>query len=97
MELVFLLIIILALWITNFLAFKISGRNKTKRIWAGVIILLLSPGVFFLTGISVSPFDPGGFGTGLLMVSYSSLFAVNGLIFIIIGLFTPKFHTGSLR
>lgn len=97
MELVFLLIIIIALWITNFIAFKISGRNKTKRIWSGVITLLLSPVIFFVTGISVSPFDPGGFGTGLLMVSYSLLFAVNGLTIIIIGLFTPKSKTASLR
>ncbi|OMC89027.1 hypothetical protein BK128_03590 [Viridibacillus sp. FSL H7-0596] len=90
MEVIFLLIIVIALCLSNFIAFKISGKNKKKRIWAGIIILLLTPLVFFITGISVSPFDPGGFGTGILMVSYSFLFAVNGIIIIIIGLFTKK-------
>ncbi|WP_409303927.1 hypothetical protein [Peribacillus sp. SCS-155] len=65
-----------------------------RRIWAGVIILLLTPLVFFLTGVSVSPFDPGGFGTGMLMVAYSFFFAVNGIIIIIIGIFTKKSLNG---
>jgi hypothetical protein len=89
-EIIFLLIIVIALCLTNFIAFKISGKNKKKRIWAGIIILLLTPLVFFVTGISISPFDPGGFGTGMLMVSYSFLFALNGIIVIIIGMFTQK-------
>ncbi|MBD8034889.1 hypothetical protein [Solibacillus merdavium] len=84
------LIIVIALCLTNLIAFKISGKNKKKRIWAGIIVLLLTPLVFFLTGISLSPFDPGGFGTGMMMVLYSFLFAVNGIIIIIIGLFTKK-------
>jgi hypothetical protein len=90
MEIIFLLIILLVLGITNFIAFKVSGKNRKKRIWAGLIILLLTPLVFFVTGISVSPFDPSGFGTGMLMVSYSFLFAINGIIIIIIGIFTKR-------
>lgn len=70
-EVIFLLMIVIALGLTNLIAFKISGKNKKKRIWAGLIILLLTPLVFIVTGISISPFDPGGFGTGMLMVSYS--------------------------
>ncbi|MER1956793.1 MAG: hypothetical protein ABS942_05395 [Solibacillus sp.] len=89
-EVILVLIIVIALCLTNLIAFKISGKNKKKRIWAGIIVLLLSPLVLFLTGISLSPFDPGGFGTGMWMLIYSFLFAVNGIIIIIIGLFTKK-------
>ncbi|MEK3886617.1 hypothetical protein [Bacillus sp. FSL K6-3431] len=66
----------------------ITGKNRKKRIWVGLIILLLTPLVFFFTGISVSPFDLGGFGTGMLMVSYSFLFAINRIVIIIIGVIT---------
>lgn len=89
-EVLFLLVFSIALCLTNFIAFKISGKNKRKRIWAGLIILLLTPVVFGVTGISVSPFDPGGFGTGMFMVLFSFLFALNGIIIIIIGMFTPR-------
>lgn len=89
-EVILVLIIVIALCLTNLIAFKISGKNKKKRMWAGIIVLLLSPLVLFLTGISLSPFDPGGFGTGMWMLIYSFLFAVNGIIIIIIGLFTKK-------
>ncbi|MGN7478774.1 hypothetical protein ACTHOQ_13050 [Solibacillus silvestris] len=89
-EVILVLIIVIALCLTNLIAFKISGKNKKKRIWAGIIILLLSPLVLFLTGIILSPFDPGGFGTGMWMLIYSVLFAVNGIIIIITGLFTKK-------
>jgi len=38
----------------------------------------------------LSPFDPGGFGTGLYSVLNTFLFFVNGITIIIIGLFTKS-------
>ncbi len=63
------------------------SKNKKKRIWSGVICILLTPAVFFLTGLSVSPFDPYGFGTGIIMMIYGAFFALNGIGIIVTGLF----------
>lgn len=87
---IILLIFFIVLGITNLMAFKIAGKNKRKRIWAGIIVLLLTPLVFFITYASVSPFDPGGFATGMLMVFFSFLFVLNGTIIIVIGIFTQR-------
>jgi hypothetical protein len=81
------LIIMTILALTNILVMKISGKNKKKRIWCGVACLLLTPVVFILTGLSVSPFDPYGFGTGMLMMIYGVFFALNGVGIIVTGLF----------
>ena len=81
------LIIMTILALTNILVMKISGKNKKKRIWSGIICILLTPLVFFLTGLSVSPFDPYGFGTGMLMMIYGAFFALNGVGVIVTGLF----------
>jgi hypothetical protein len=84
---VLLFIIMTILVLTNFTVMKISGKNKKKRIWSGVICILLTPAVFFLTGLSVSPFDPYGFGTGIIMMIYGAFFALNGIGIIVTGLF----------
>ncbi|MCR8850342.1 hypothetical protein NQ095_18145 [Rossellomorea sp. SC111] len=73
--------------VTNIMVIKISGKNKKKRIWSGVACLLLTPVVIILTGLSVSPFDPYGFGTGMLMMIYGAFFALNGVGVIVTGLF----------
>ncbi|MGG3912921.1 hypothetical protein [Rossellomorea vietnamensis] len=85
----FLLVVIIMtiLALTNIMVIKISGKNKKKRIWSGIICILLTPVVFFLTGLSVSPFDPYGFGTGMLMMIYGAFFALNGVGVIVTGLF----------
>ncbi|WP_155894960.1 hypothetical protein [Bacillus sp. 123MFChir2] len=86
----FIFIIIGILSITNFIVFKIAERNKKKRIWSGIIVVLLTPIIFFSTGFVVSFFDPAGWGTAMLMISYSLLFAINGIMIIVIGLFTKR-------
>ena len=88
-EALFILIILLGLGITNFIVFQFSG-TKQKRIFAGVIVLLLAPVVFFITFLSVAPFDPGGFGTGMISILYATLFILNGLVIIVIGVFTKS-------
>jgi len=85
----FLLIgIIITLGITNYIVFKFSGQYKNRRIGSGVVLLLITPIVFFVTMGVVSRFDSGGFGTGLFSVLNTFLFFVNGIVIIIIGLFT---------
>ncbi|WP_042351422.1 hypothetical protein [Bacillus massiliigorillae] len=88
MELLFFLIILVLLGITNVLVFKISGDSKRKRIWSGIVVMLLSPIVFFVTFSSVIPFDSGGFGAAMIAMMYSFLFFINGIIVVLIGLFT---------
>ncbi|MBW3113680.1 MULTISPECIES: hypothetical protein [Bacillaceae] len=85
----FLLVMMLVtiLLFTNFLVVKVSGSSKKKRIWAGVTCFLLSPLIMLVTGLSVSPFDPYGFGTGMTMLIYGTFCALNGLRIIVVGLF----------
>ena len=87
---IFLLGIIVMLGITNFIVFKFSRQNKNRRICSGVVLILVTPIVFFGTMAIVSPFDPGGFGTGLFCILNTFLFLVNGITIIIIGLFTSS-------
>ena len=89
-ESLFLIGIILVLGIANFIAFKISGKIKKRRIWVGVVIILITPIVFFVTMAIISQFDSGGFGMGLFSVLNTFLFFVNGIVIIIIGLFTNR-------
>ncbi|MGD6847807.1 hypothetical protein [Rossellomorea aquimaris] len=41
-----------------------------------------------MTGLSVSPFDPSGFGTGMVMMIYGTFFALNAIGIIVVGWFT---------
>ena len=82
--------IILTLVLTNYIVFKFSRQNKNRRIWSGVVLILITPIVFFVTMGILSPFDPGGFGTGMYSVLNTFLFFVNGITIIIIGLFTKS-------
>ncbi|PFA67677.1 hypothetical protein CN378_09125 [Bacillus sp. AFS015802] len=82
-----LIIIMTILALTNFTVVKLSGKNKKKRIWSGFVCVVLTPAVFILTGLSVSPFDPYGFGTGMIMMIYGIFFALNGVGIIVTGLF----------
>ena len=82
------MIIMTVLALTDYTIMKVTGQDKKKRIWAGVICLLLTPVVFILTGLSVSPFDPSGFGTGMVMMIYGTFFALNAIGIIGVGLFT---------
>lgn len=93
MEALFLLIIVFVLGISNFIALRVSGNSRKKRIWSGVIFLILTPIIFFITAISISPFDPYGFGTGIISGLYAILFFINGIIVIFIGLLTKSKST----
>ncbi|MGM0830269.1 MAG: hypothetical protein ACQEU4_18760 [Bacillota bacterium] len=90
MEALFLVILVLALGMSNFVAFKVSGMNRKKRILSGAIFIISSPIIFFITAVSISPFDPYGFGTGIISGVYSILFFINGIVILIIGLITKS-------
>ena len=80
--------IIATLVLINFLVFTFTRKSKKRRIWSGLVVILLTPIVFFVTMETLSPFDPGGFGAALLSILNTFLFFVNGIAIIIIGLFT---------
>ena len=90
MEVLFLLVIIMVLWLTNHLAFKFAGKNKTRRILSGLAVVLFAPVIYYLTFAAVGPFDPGGFGTAMVSLFYGFLFFLNGIVIITIGLFTKN-------
>lgn len=89
-EYLLLIGIILTLGITNYFVFKFSKKNKNRRIGSGIVLILITPLVFFVTMAIVSQVDSGGFGIGLFSVLNTFLFFVNGIAIIIIGLFTSK-------
>ncbi len=93
MAALFLFIILLVLGFANFITFKISKTNRKKRIWSGVIFIILTPIIFFATAVSISPFDPYGFGTGIISILYATVFFINGIVIIFIGLLTKNAST----
>lgn len=90
MVFIFLFVFIVVVGLTNTAVFKLAGKHRGRRLWSGLILILLSPIVFFITIAAIGPFDSGGFGKGLFAVLYGSVFFMNGLIMIMIGLFTAK-------
>ncbi|MBN8191265.1 hypothetical protein JI667_03805 [Bacillus sp. NTK074B] len=84
---VLLLMIVTVLAFTNLIVVKVSGSSKKKRIWSGIACFLLSPLIMLVTGFSLSPFDPYGFGTGMVMLIYGIFFALNGLRIMVVGYF----------
>ena len=80
--------IIVTIVLINFIVFKFTTKSKKRRIWSGLVVILLTPIVFFVTMETLSPFDPGGFGAALISMLNTFLFFVNGIVIIIIGLFT---------
>ena len=64
----------------NYFSIKLSVKNVKKRIWAGVVFLLLTPFVFFTTLFFVQIWDESGWGAGILAVTFTGIYIVNGLI-----------------
>lgn len=67
----------------NYYAFKKSAGSIKRRLWAGVIFLVLTPLIFFGTAIFVSIFDEGGWGAGILAVFFTALYILNGIIILL--------------
>ena len=88
MEVLFLLVIIFVIWLTNHLVFKYAGKNKKRRILSGLAVMLLAPVIYYLTFGSIAPFDLGGFGTAIVSLLYGIFFFLNGLVLIAIGILT---------
>ncbi|WP_168413098.1 hypothetical protein [Bacillus salacetis] len=77
---------------TDALVFKLSGRSLKRRVISGIVLLLLTPVIFFLTAISISPFDEAGFGAGMIAVGYAIVYFINAVIVLIWGLLTNKLY-----
>ncbi|WP_142921011.1 hypothetical protein [Mesobacillus zeae] len=64
----------------NYYAFKYSQKDIKKRIWAGIIFLLLTPMILFGTLFFAMIYDSSGWGAGILAVVATALYFLNGLI-----------------
>ncbi|QED48374.1 hypothetical protein [Cytobacillus dafuensis] len=71
---------IIAFSIINFYVFKFSQKDIKRRIWSGVIFLLLTPLIFFGTLFFVLFFDESGWGAGILTVVFTGLYIINGIL-----------------
>lgn len=80
----------------NYLAFKLSHRNIKKRVWAGVIFLLLSPLIFFGTLSFGLIFDEGGWGAGMMAVIFTGLYLLNGIV-VLLSPFGYKFLNKKIQ
>lgn len=67
----------------NYYTVKLSKGKVKKRIWGGIIFLLLTPIIFFGTLAFVGIWDEGGWGAGILAVIFTGLFIVNGVIMLL--------------
>lgn len=88
MEILFIGAILLILVLTNVIAFKWAGNNRVKRVLSGVIVILLTPLLFKISLDVIGSFDSGGFGAAAITLIYSTLFFINGIIIIFIGVAT---------
>ncbi|WP_421385335.1 hypothetical protein ACOJQI_11390 [Bacillus salacetis] len=90
-----LFLIILGIWnlgVFNFIAFKVSSNNRKKMIWSGCGFILLSPVIFYVAAVTVSYFVKHENSAGIISMIYASLYLLNGIILILIGLLSHKFH-----
>ncbi|MCA1054327.1 hypothetical protein LCM10_04950 [Rossellomorea aquimaris] len=67
----------------NVYSFKKSAGSIKRRLWAGVLFLLLTPVIFFGTLGFVLIFDEGGWGAGILAVVFTGLYILNGIIILL--------------
>ncbi|RSD28717.1 hypothetical protein [Mesobacillus subterraneus] len=65
--------------LANYFAIKHSVQNVKKRIAAGIIFLLCTPAVFFITLYIGALWDDSGWGAGIVTVIASGLYILNGL------------------
>ncbi|MGE7186201.1 hypothetical protein ACQKKK_20190 [Peribacillus sp. NPDC006672] len=70
--------------ITNVLVYFLSKDSKKRMTRFGILMLLLSPIVFYVTLEFAGKFDPGGFGAGIFGVFYGILFFINGIVYLFI-------------
>ncbi|TDL82594.1 hypothetical protein [Peribacillus frigoritolerans] len=88
MEFEFVIYIILIVFL-NIIAFQFVKQFRKERILAGITIIVLSPLVFFATLTILGEIGRGGF-QALGGILFSFAVCLNGIIILIIGLFTKK-------
>lgn len=64
----------------NLIIYYISKGNEKRKTKLGVLMLILSPVVFYGTLQFSAIFDNGGFGAGIFALLYGVLFFINGVI-----------------
>lgn len=64
--------------LANYFTIKYTKGHVKKRIWGGIIFLLLTPVIFFSTLMFVAIWDEGGWGAGFLAVIFTGLYILNG-------------------
>lgn len=69
--------------LANYFIIKHTKGHVKKRIWGGVIFLLLTPVIFFATLMFVAIWDEGGWGAGILAVIFTGLYIMNGIILLL--------------
>ncbi|QKS70311.1 hypothetical protein FLK61_26495 [Paenalkalicoccus suaedae] len=76
--------IILLIVAIDYVIFKLTDLNRTRRLIAGAIALFVLPPLAYWTSVSLlMPHDPGGFGTVSVAFLITGLFIINGIIIFI--------------
>ncbi|WP_156312085.1 hypothetical protein [Lysinibacillus contaminans] len=74
----------------NYFGIKYTRQSKRKRLWAGIISILISP-IIFLGSLGFTLlFDEGGFGAGFIAVLLTSGFVLNSIIIMFSAFFMPS-------
>jgi len=75
--------------ILNIIVFQFIKQDRTERIWAGITVIVLSPLIFFAIIMILGEIGRGGFqALGGILFSFGV--CLNGIIILIMGLFTKK-------
>ncbi|WP_280768064.1 hypothetical protein [Salipaludibacillus daqingensis] len=85
--------IIIFFIVLNLIVIKIAGEYRKGRVIAGIIVLLISPVIFYSSLFIGAQFDDGGFGTGIITLFFTTLVVLNGSIILFVGLFTKPTQT----
>lgn len=86
---VFIIIIfgLLVFGVSNTVVYFFSRAHRKRMIISGILMLLLSPLVFYATLNFAALFDPGGFGSAIFALGYGYLYLLNGIIILIVQIF----------
>ena len=80
---------IIFIGVLNIIVFQFRKKDRKERIWTGLTVIVLSPFIFFATLTILGELGRGGF-EALGGVLFSFAVCLNGILILIIGLFTKK-------
>lgn len=86
-----ILVMGITLVLLNFLVSKIAGSNRNKWLISGAVtMIVLSPIVYLLTLNIIGNYSGDGIGASFAGFVFAAVTIINGLIFLLIGLFSKK-------